>query len=229
MWKAGLWLVISSSVCGYVSRESRPFWFKMADYCTWSTFWVEVKRELKERISGWAIVTNPEACGALPNMKDLCIAIQYTPGVCCFLWVFVLMQHSFITKGRWRPQVGLGWRWCKHFFGSHSYILFSFFVTLSTKDFPYYSVFRLFAAIFFFFVSLIETFSEVTYHCSHHISFWCWAEYFFKNRHHIFSRNLQDQPGVGRNFFWCKIHFFPPYCCCGALFKSQQCLHLKWR
>lgn len=35
-------------------------------------------------------------------------------------------------------------------FGSHSYILFSFFVTLGTKDFPYYSVFRLFAAFFLF-------------------------------------------------------------------------------
>lgn len=94
------WLTCKRKGCGWCFSSStrwcvsRPAWFKTADR-TWSVSVAEVRRELKKRMSGWAVVTNDEACRALPEMKDLCIAIQYTPGVCCFLWVPVVIYTPF--------------------------------------------------------------------------------------------------------------------------------------
>lgn len=94
------WLTCKRKGCGWCFSSStrwcvsRPAWFKTADR-TWSVSEAEVRKELKKRMSGWAVVTNDEACRALPEMKDLCIAIQYTPGVCCFLWVPVVIYTPF--------------------------------------------------------------------------------------------------------------------------------------
>lgn len=137
----------------------------------------EVQRELRERRNGWAIVTNDWACIALPEMKDLCIAIQYTPGVCCFLWVPVVMQHSFMMSIIFNTPSG-DWRWCQQFFGSRTYGPVQFSVTLSTKDFPHHSVFKPFCCSLLFF-NVSDTFSEVICHCSQHICLWSWAETLF--------------------------------------------------
>lgn len=68
-------------------------WFKMSD---WWTSWGRSQNRVGGR--GFKVeflITNDWACWSLPEMKDLCIAIHYTPGVCHFLWVPVVV-HSFM-------------------------------------------------------------------------------------------------------------------------------------
>lgn len=160
-------------------------------------------------------------------MKDLCIAIQYTSYVCCFLWVPVVMQHSCMMSIVLN-SISWDWKLCQQFFGSHTLGSVQFSVTLSTKDFPHHSVFKRF---FFFYVS--ETFSEIIYHCSQHICLWCWAETLFcKHASQISSRwTCKVNLASGGIFFSgaIKNSLFPPDCWCCALLKSHECLHLKWR
>lgn len=201
------WLTCKRKGCGWCFSSStrwcfsRPAWFKTADR-TWSFSGAEVRRELKKRMSGWAVVTNDEACRALPEMKDLCIAIQYTPGVCCFLWVpVVIYTPFFLMMSVVFNTLSLDWSWCQQFFGSHSCDPVQFPVTLSTKDFPHHS------AVQNLFI-LCETCSELIDPLfPRHISV---CDVVLKNKPHFSKRKLARSTWLWEeHFLWCdrKIHF----------------------
>ena len=215
---------ISASARGFVSR---PAWSKTADRRTWSVSGAEVKRELKKRTSGWAVVTNAEACGALPEMKDLCIAIQYTPGVCCFLWVPVVIYTPLLMMSVVFNTLSLDWSWCQQFFGSHTCDPCSVSRHTEHQRLPTSLCVQTFSFLF-----CVKHVVELIDHCSPDISLFvmllCW-----KTSHISPRGNWQDQPGFGRKIFSGAIEkltfCFPPGCCRCALLKSHECLHLKWR